>query len=66
MKKIFLVLVSVGVALFAGSQANVLPATAQKAPVVIKNATIHTGDGTVSDNGTIVSENGKVTWVGKD
>ncbi len=66
MKKIFFVLISMGAFLCAKSQANVLPAAAQKAPVVIKNATVHTGEGTVIENATIVMENGKITAVGKD
>ncbi len=55
-----------GSMLCAKPQANVLPATAQKAPIVIKNATVHTGEGTVIENATIVIENGKITALGKD
>lgn len=66
MKKIFLAILLTGSMLGANSQANVLPATAQKAPIVIKNATVHTGEGTVIENATIVIENGKITALGKD
>lgn len=66
MRKIFLSILLSGCMLAALSQANVLPATAQKAPIVIKNATVHSGDGTVIENATIVIENGKITAVGKD
>lgn len=66
MKKIFLVIITVVTALFARSQANVLPAPAQKGAMAIKNATVHTGEGTVIENATIVIENGKITAVGKD
>ena len=66
MQKIFLSILLTGSMLCARSQANVLPAAAQKAPVVIKNATVHTGEGTVIENATIVIENGKITAVGKD
>ncbi|HQW44771.1 MAG: amidohydrolase family protein [Chitinophagaceae bacterium] len=66
MKKIFLVLISVGTMFCAQAQPNVRPAAVQKAPIVIKNATIHTGDGAVIENGIIVIENGKITAVGKD
>lgn len=66
MKKIFLILISAGAMLCGNAQANIRPATAQKAPIVIKNATIHTGEGTVIENGIIVIENGKITAVGKD
>ena len=51
---------------YANSQSNVLPAAAQKTVIAIKNATVHTGDGTVIENATIVIENGKITAVGKD
>jgi imidazolonepropionase-like amidohydrolase len=66
MKKIVAVLIAMNAMFGARSQANVLPAAAQKAPIVIKNATIHTGEGTVIENGIIVIENGKITAVGKD
>ena len=66
MKKIFFVLISLGVLLSANSQSNVLPAAAQKTVIAIKNATVHTGEGTVIENATIVIENGKITAVGKD
>ena len=55
-----------GSMLCAKSQANVLPAPVQKTPIAIKNATVHTGEGTVIENATIVIENGKITAVGKD
>ncbi len=66
MKKIFFVMVSLGALLNANSQANILPAAPQKAPVAIINATVHTGEGTVIEKATIVMENGKITAVGKD
>jgi len=34
--------------------------------MVIKNDTVHTGEGTVMENATIVIENGKITALGKD
>jgi imidazolonepropionase-like amidohydrolase len=66
MQKIFLSILLAGSMLCARSQSNVLPAPAQKAPIVIKNATVHTGEGTVLENTTIVVENGKITAIGKD
>ena len=66
MRKIFLSVLFLGTVHFAMSQANILPAAAQKAPIVIKNATVHTGEGTVIENAVIVIENGKITAVGKD
>lgn len=55
-----------GTILSANSQSNVLPAAVQKTVIAIKNATVHTGEGTVIENATIVIENGKITAVGKD
>jgi len=66
MKKIFLSILVLGTMLSANSQSNVLPAAAQKTAIAIKNATVHTGDGTVIENATIVIENGIITAVGKD
>lgn len=66
MKKIFLSILLLGSLLTARSQSNVLPAPAQKGPIAIKNATVHTGEGKVIENATIVMENGKITAVGKD
>jgi imidazolonepropionase-like amidohydrolase len=66
MRKIFLVTVLSGATFFANSQANVLPAEKQKTPIVITNATVHTGTGTTMENATIVIENGKITAVGKN
>ena len=48
------------------SQSNVLPAAAQKGLFFIKNATIHVGNGTVVENGTIQIRDGKIEKVGKD
>ncbi len=66
MKKIIFSLIALGAVVCANSQANILPATQQKAPIVIKNAMVHTGEGNTIENGTIVIENGKITAVGKD
>jgi imidazolonepropionase-like amidohydrolase len=66
MRKIFLSILLMASMSGVWAQANVLPAAAQKVPIVIKNATVHTGEGTVIENATIVIENGKITAVGKD
>lgn len=66
MRKIFLSFISIVAVLAASAQANILPAEKQKGPIAIKNATVHTGDGKVMENATIVMENGKITAVGKD
>jgi imidazolonepropionase-like amidohydrolase len=65
MRKIFLILALTVCSVAAKSQANVLPAEKQKAPIVITNATVHTGTGTTIENASIVIENGKITAVGK-
>jgi imidazolonepropionase-like amidohydrolase len=44
----------------------VLPAEKQKAPIVITNATVHTGNGEVFENASIVIVDGKITAVGKN
>jgi len=66
MRILFLLILIAGNVLTAIAQPNVLPAAVQEVPVVIRNATVHTGEGTVIENATIVIENGKITAVGKD
>ncbi|MDZ4810624.1 MAG: amidohydrolase family protein [Bacteroidota bacterium] len=66
MKKIYLSILLLGSMICAKSQSNVLPAATQKTAIAITNATVHTGEGTVIENATIVIENGKITAVGKD
>jgi imidazolonepropionase-like amidohydrolase len=48
----------------AYSQDNIYPATPQKEAMAITNATIHVGNGQVINNGTIVFDKGKITYVG--
>jgi imidazolonepropionase-like amidohydrolase len=66
MKKIFFVLAIIAISANVYSQANVLPAPPQKGTMFIKNATIHVGNGTVIENGTIQIKDGKIEKVGKD
>ena len=66
MKKIFFLTIVSAFALALHSQSNVLPAPPQKGLMFIKNATIHVGDGTVIENGTIQIRDGKIEKVGKD
>lgn len=66
MKKIFFSFVFAATATLAFSQANVLPAAKQKAPIVISNATIHTGTGEVMENASVVIVDGKIAAVGKN
>lgn len=51
-------------ALVATAQETVLPAPPQKAVIVVKNATIHTGNGKVIENGVIRIKDGKIEAVG--
>lgn len=63
-KKIFSLTALVFAGLMAFAQDNVYPAPPQTKPVAITNATIHVGNGTVIEKGTIVFDNGKITAVG--
>lgn len=49
----------------AFGQANIIPAKAQSAPVIITGATIHVGNGRVINNGYIAFVKGKITAVGE-
>jgi imidazolonepropionase-like amidohydrolase len=66
MKKSFLSILLVTITALLYGQANVLPAPPQKGVMYIKNATIHVGNGTVIENGTIQIKDGKIEKVGKD
>jgi hypothetical protein len=55
-------LTALSVASFA--QANISPAAKQSQAVAITGATIHVGNGTVIQNGTLVFNNGKIVSVG--
>lgn len=66
MKKIFFTFLLAFGALQLFSQANVLPAPAQKGVMLVKNAIIHVGNGTVIENGTVLIKDGKIEKVGRD
>ncbi len=66
MRKIFLSFVFISGVIVTTAQSNVLPAAKQKTPIVVNNATIHTGNGEVIENATIVVVDGKITAVGKN
>ena len=66
MKKIFFSIVFGGLFFSPFSQETVLPTPAQKGTMFIKNATIHVGNGTVINNGTIQIKDGKIEKVGND
>lgn len=57
---------TLGMLLLAGglTQAQQTPAPPQSEPVSITGATLHLGDGTVVENGTLVFENGTITALG--
>ena len=57
---------TLGLLLLAGGliQAQQTPAPPQSEPVSITGATLHLGDGTVVENGTLVFENGTITALG--
>lgn len=51
---------------FKGHSQSPLPAEKQSQPIVLKNATLHIGDGTtVIENGSVRFENGKITALGQ-
>ena len=66
MKKVFSSVVFGALFLSAVSQETVLPTKAQTGTMYIKNATIHVGNGTVINNGTIQIKDGKIEKVGTD
>jgi imidazolonepropionase-like amidohydrolase len=66
MKKIISSIVLGGFFLAAAAQESVLPSPPQKGIIFIKNATIHVGNGTVINNGSIQIKDGKIEKVGAD
>ena len=61
MKK-FKTIIFLGISVFGLAQ-RPAPAPAQKNPIAITNTTIHTGNGNVLQNASIVFENGKITQI---
>lgn len=64
MKRIFLSFAALSFLMAVRSQETISPAPKQSQPIVIKNATIHVGNGQVVNNGSIVVIDGKITAVG--
>ncbi|MBI1343835.1 MAG: amidohydrolase family protein [Terrimonas sp.] len=64
MKKLFILFLSVAAVIKLSAQANVYPAPEQKGLLYITHATIHVGNGTVIQDGTIRINNGKIEEVG--
>jgi imidazolonepropionase-like amidohydrolase len=66
MKKIFLSLVSICFLLISKAQETVYPAPKQTVTTVITGATVHSGNGEVIENASIVITDGKIAAVGKN
>lgn len=64
MKKLMLIISCLITCTTIFAQETILPATAQKETIALTNATIHVGNGTVINNGTVVLKDGKITEVG--
>lgn len=64
MRKIFFLLFLVSTTCVAYAQENMHPAPKQTAPVVIRNATVHTGTGKVLEGSYVIIENGKIKAIG--
>lgn len=63
-RNILTVLGLVAACQMAFAQATIYPAKPQSKPIAVVGGTIHTGTGTVIENGYISFENGKITAVG--
>lgn len=64
MKKIIFYISSLLITANAVAQETMLPAPAQKETIALTNATVHTGNGQVINNATVIFKNGKITEVG--
>lgn len=66
MKKIINILIVLTAIVSASAQETVYPAKPQEGSLLIKNGTIHLGNGTILENASIRIEAGKITAVGKE
>src|SRR6266508_4958615 len=64
--KIIILITAVSITVTANAQDDVYPAPPQKGTFYITNATIHVGNGTVINNGTIKITDGKIAEVGNN
>lgn len=64
MKSILIFIAALTIGFNSFSQSDIYPAPANKGVIVLKNATIHVGNGKVIDNGTIVINGSKIEKVG--
>ena len=60
-----LILIMLTISVIQMSAQSPVVAPAQKKPVILSGGTIHTGTGTVIENGTVDFTGGKITFVGK-
>ncbi len=60
MNKILKLIIALSIGSQAYGQEAMAPAIAQTKPIVLTGGTIHVGNGTVIENGTVVFENGKI------
>lgn len=63
MKNIFILFTFI-IAVSVKAQENVYPVPAQTQTVILTGGTIHVGNGQVIENGSIIFENGKISFVG--
>lgn len=63
-KKILTLFLAMAASVSAFAQANISPAKAQAKKVILLGGVVHTGNGTVINNGYVVFEKGKITGVG--
>ncbi len=61
----YLAIIIIAAITFHAAAQNPVVAPAQKRPVLLIGGTIHTGNGTVIENGIIAFSGGKITFVGK-
>jgi imidazolonepropionase-like amidohydrolase len=66
MKKLFIILGCLTIAISSIAQETVYPAPKQSVTTVITNATVHVGNGEVIENASIVITDGKIAAVGKN
>lgn len=66
MKNIFLLMILLAGSAIAYCQPDIYPAPENKGVILIKNATIHVGNGDVINNGSILIRNSKIEKVGSD
>ena len=63
-KKILTLFLAMAASVSAFAQANISPAKAQAKKVILLGGVVHTGNGTVINNGYVVFEKGKIIGVG--